>query len=272
MSQHDFTELASVANPRTWADGPLSEHAAPVSTVNPSAPDLDETAVVAEPLASQLNALLVKAAVTNRNKTRAAESARVATAEVVATFGLKATQQATDPLGSGRVISQVTVSKPSYKATFTDRQQAEKWVRAQYPEKVEKATRVVPGQEQAALLALQAHAAYLLEEHEYVPDYVLDRLLLKSEQAYEPMGLGGEVGADGPPGIQVDPRPAGVTITYRDADLIDDLIMRGVIDDEGNILVQPAAPAAFVAVPEQADRNTVSTAIAPAEFIAVGGA
>jgi len=222
MSQHGLTESDPLANQ------------------NPPAPD--DAPDLGTDLGRKLNALAIKAAVARRSKARAIEAERVATAAVVAAYGAEGRKQAADPSGSGRVISQVTVDKAGYKATVTDPKEVEQWVRKKYPEKLQKKTRIVPGQEEAVILALRQYAGFLLEEYEDIPDYVISGLLSKCEQAHKPMGWGGEIDDDAPPGIKVEPRSLGVTITYRDADLIDDLIKRGVIDHEGNVLARDSRP------------------------------
>jgi hypothetical protein len=187
-------------------------------------------------LNAQLNALRIKAAVAGRNKERAVEEARVATAAVVATFGRGKTWDAVDPRNPDVVLAKVNVSKETYEAKFVDRAAAESWVEEKYPEKVEKHLRVRPGNEAAALDALKQYAGFLLEEVQRVPEHEMTRLLINSQQAHEPMGLGNEIGDDAPPGIKVDPRTPRVTFPYLAPDLIDELIEQGVIDHEGNVL------------------------------------
>lgn len=226
MSQHGLTETAPVAN--------LNDGDAQPAVFDVAAASVDSTS--GPTLAEQLNALGIKAAVANRNKDRAVEEARAATAAVVATLGRGATQNATDPR-SGHDIAQINVSKETFTARIVDRARAEEWLLANHPEKVEEKERITPGFEEAALAALREHAGFLLEKVKVIPDHVFRELELLSEKARQPMGWSHEIGEEStPPGIQVTSVAPRVKITYRDADLIDDLIERGVIDHEGNVL------------------------------------
>ncbi|HWO59451.1 MAG TPA: hypothetical protein VNO31_05395, partial [Umezawaea sp.] len=213
MSQQDLTSTATTANPRNSAEESAAVFDAESTGVDAMSDRIvdatehdsavNDTPDLGTELGRKLNALALKAAVARRNKARAIKAEQQATAAVVAAYGAEGQKQAVDPSGSGRTISQVTVWKAGYKATVTDPLELEKWVKEKYPEKVVKKTRIVPGNEDAVILALREHAGFLLEEHEDVPDYVLAGLLAKSEQAHKPMGWGGEIDDDAPPGIKV---------------------------------------------------------------------
>lgn len=196
------------------------------------------------PLADQLNALAIKAAVANRNKANAVEADLVATREVVKALRRNGTTSAVSPLRPDLEIAQVNVSKLTYSAKVTHQFAVDEWVLEKYPEKAEKKVRVRPGKEEALLRFLQDNAPYFIETVEVVPDHVVQDLLSKSKFAHEPMGFNGELGESAPPGIQVDPVSPKVTITPRNIGLIDDLILQGVIDHEGNMLVPSVEPVA----------------------------
>jgi len=207
------------------------------------AADLPDAAEQAPAPLGRSNALAIKAAVADRNKTVADHAHRVATAAFAAELGRGATRVAVSPLDPEQHITQVTVSAATYSAKVTSRSRADAWVVENYVEKTEEKTRIKPGFEAAALAALQDLAPYLVETVRVVPDHVIQELVLKSKLAHQPMGWGGEVGKeDGPPGIEVELTSPRIVITHRNPSLIDDLILQGVIDHEGNVLTVPAEP------------------------------
>jgi len=184
-----------------------------------------------------VNALLLRAAVRKYAADRAVESAAEAKAEVVRALRRGATLAAANPVKPEQEIAQVNVSKVTYSATTVDRAAAEEWVKARYGDKVEKKTRLLPTvTERDVFNVLRQFAPYLLEEVDVVPDHVIRELELKSEQAREPMGWGGEIGDAAPTGIKVTQSDPKVTITFREVQAIDDLILNGVIDMDGNML------------------------------------
>ncbi|MEU4804400.1 hypothetical protein [Actinosynnema sp. NPDC023587] len=153
---------------------------------------------------------------------------------VVQAFRRGATGIAVSPLSPDAELAQITVTKATYKATTRDRTKTEDWIKANYGEKVKTRTRIV-GSDTDVLNVLRTLAPYLLEEEEYVPDNVIYELELKSQKARQPMGWGGEVGDDAPPGIEVTISDPKVNFTFRDRELIDDLITSGVVDEDGTI-------------------------------------
>lgn len=190
-----------------------------------------------EALAARVNALLLCVAVRKYNADRALESAAAAKQEVVNTLGRGATLTAANPLRPEQEVAQVNVSKATWSASTIDRAATEEWVKARYRDRVVKKTRLLPTvTEQDVLNVLRTFAPYLLEEIDEVPDHVIRQLELKSEKAHRPMGWGGEVGDDAPPGIKVTESDPKVTITFREVQAIDDLILDGVIDMDGNML------------------------------------
>jgi len=193
-------------------------------------------------LADELNALLLRLAVRDYNAKRALASAAAAKAEAVLALRRGGTQVAADPTQSGQEIAQVTVSKVTYTASVVDRGAAEAWVKDRYPDKVETRLRLLPGAtEQDVLNVLRTFAPYLLEEVDVVPDHVLRELELKSQQARRPMGWGGEVDQDAPAGIAVTVSDPRVTVTFRNTEAIDELIVAGVVDMDGNIVARGGA-------------------------------
>lgn len=197
----------------------------------------DTPTAAGESLADELNALLIRTAVAHRNAERAKEAEIEAKAEAVKVLRRGSTQVATNPLKPEEEFVQVTVSKSTYSAKATDRKLLEEWVTERYADKVETQTRLTSTTtEQDVINVLKTFAPYLLEEVTVVPDHVIRELELKSQKAHQPMGWGGEVGEDAPPGIVVEKSTPRVTITFRNADVVDDLILNGVVDMEGNMI------------------------------------
>lgn len=208
------------------------------ATTDGTAPTEAEPAHAGGPsLADELNALLIRTAVATRNAVRAREAEEEAKAEAVKVLRRGSTQMATNPLKPEEEFVQVTVSKATYSAEAEDRPLTEGWVRERYADKLEKKTRLIgTATEQDVMNVLRTFAPYLLEEVEFVPDHVIRELELKSAKARQPMGWGGEVGDDAPPGIVVRKSNPQVKVTFRNLDVVDDLILNGVVDLEGNML------------------------------------
>jgi hypothetical protein len=204
----------------------------------------DATPTVVEPapadgpsLAEELNALLIRAAVAYRNAERAVEDETAAKADVVKVLGRNSTKTATNPLNPDEEFVQVNVSKVTYSAKVVDLGATEGWVREKYADRIEKKTRLLANVTEDDLFkVLRHHAPYLLEEIDVVPSHVIRELVLKSEKAHQPMGWGGEVGDDAPPGIKVEKSTPRVSITFRNADVVDDLILNGVVGMDGKML------------------------------------
>ncbi|MFJ5984215.1 hypothetical protein [Lentzea sp. NPDC092896] len=195
------------------------------------APVVEDTAVKA------LNAVLIRAAVANRNAERFNKVDEAAKADVVRVLGRKGSLPVMNPLNADEEFVQITVSKLTYTAKVVDPSASKEWVKERYADKVEKQTRLMPGTtEQHVFNVLKQFAPYLLEEVDVVPDHVINELALKSRLAQRPMGFGGEVGVDAPPGIVVEPSAPKVYVTFRNPSVVDDLIVSGIVDMEGNML------------------------------------
>lgn len=144
-----------------------------------------------------------------------------------------------DPRNAERKLWHGTASETSYKAEIVDHRQLEEWVRENYPAKLRSKTKLKEGFTEADVLQIaQTYASYMFETVPVVEDWVKHELVLKSQLAQQPMGWGGEVGESAPPGIEVSKAASAVvlTITKHAAEAIDELILAGVIDEDGNII------------------------------------
>lgn len=194
-------------------------------------PTAEETAVKA------LNAVLIRAAVAHRNAERAKEADAAASADVVNMLGRGGSLPVMNPLNAGEEFVQVTVSKLIYSAKTVDPAATKAWISERYADKVEKRRRLsTKFTAQQVIEILEDLAPFLLETVEFVPDHVLNELQKKSQLAQQPMGFGGEVGEDAPPGIVVEPSTPQVRVTFRKVDVVDDLLACGIVDMEGNLL------------------------------------
>ncbi|GHH57408.1 hypothetical protein [Lentzea cavernae] len=201
------------------------------------APVVEEVPAVEETTVKNLNAILVRAAVAHRNADRAKKADEAAKADVVKVLGRKGSLPVMNPLNPAEEFVQVTVSKLTYSAKVVDPAATKGWIEARYADKVEKRKRITTKYPAHAIIEiLEKLAPFLLEEVDVIPDHVLNELTQKSRQAQQPMGFGGEVGEDAPPGIVVEPSDPKVYVTFRNADVVDDLLIKGVIDMEGNLL------------------------------------
>lgn len=201
------------------------------------APAVEEASAVGEAAVKAVNAVLIRAAVANRNAERFKEVDEAAKADVVKVLGRKGSLPVMNPLNPGEEFVQITVSKLIYVAKTLDPSATKEWVKARYADKVEKKTRLMPGTtEQHVFNVLRQFAPYLLEEIDVVPDHVIRELELKSKLAQRPAGFSGEVGEDAPPGLVVEESTPKVYVTFRNAAVVDDLIFTGVVDMEGNLL------------------------------------
>lgn len=207
-------------------------------STNVEAPAVAETPAVEETVVKDLNAILVRAAVAHRNAERAKQADEAATADVVKVLGRKGSRAVMNPLRPDEEFVQITVSKLTYSAQTVDRTATEEWVKQRYADKVEKVTRVsstTTGQD--IINVLKQFAPYLLDlDVPVVPDNVIRELELKSQKAQRPAGFGGEVDEDAPPGIVVTPSTPKVYVTFRNADVVDELLINKVVDMEGNLL------------------------------------
>ncbi len=213
----------------------LADVHAEIPAAEPSAET--ETAAVGETAIKALNAVLIRAAVANRNAERFVAADKAAKADVVKVLGRKGSLPVMNPLNPGEEFVQITVSKLTYIAKTEDPSATKEWVKERYAEKVEKRIRLAPGTtERDVFNVLNQFAPYLLETVEVVPDHVIHELELKSKLAQQPMGFGGEVGKDAPPGIVVEESTPKVTVTFRNPAVVDDLLVTGYVDMEGNLL------------------------------------
>lgn len=201
------------------------------------APVVEETSAVGEAAVKAVNAVLIRAAVANRNAERFNAADKAAKADVVKVLGRKGSLPVMNPLNPGEEFVQITVSKLTHIAKTVDYTAVEEWVKKNYADKVEKKTRLMPGTtEQHVFNVLRQFAPYLLEEIDVVPNHVVYELELKSKLAQQPMGFGGEIGENAPPGIVVEESTPKVSVTFRNAAVVDDLIVTGIVDMEGNLL------------------------------------
>jgi hypothetical protein len=105
------------------------------------------------------------------------------------------------PLDGGRV-GRYSVTDPQYAGSVSDRSAADRWVLEHYPEKGKTRTRITDQVEAAKVLRAAGREDLVVDER-YVPDHVVHELVVKSESAGEPVGFGGEAGADAPAGVRV---------------------------------------------------------------------
>lgn len=202
-----------------------------------TAPTEEVAAPVEETVAKDLNAILLRAAVAHRNAERAKQADEAATADVVKVLGRKGSRTVMNPLRPEEEFVQVTVSKLTYSAKAEDPSATEEWIRQRYSEKVETQKRITTKfSAQDIIKILEDLAPFLLEPVEVIPPHVIGELERKSRQAQQPMGFGGEIGKDAPPGIVVTPSTPKVYVTFRNADVVDELIINKVVDMEGNLL------------------------------------
>lgn len=191
----------------------------------------------------QLNQLIWRLGVVQMQRKRRQEEERDLRDQVVATVPSGGTWPIVDPRDPDRKLLQATVSKSSYVAKVTDRAHTEKWVKAEYPEKTRREWRLKEQFTEAdAWKVLRELAPRMFEEAEVVEDHLLRELELKSQMAGQPMGFGGEVGEDAPPGITVTKPDSVVVVTFTEAasGAFDELIVERVIDLDGNFIT-PAA-------------------------------
>jgi hypothetical protein len=219
------------------AETPQDTTPAPAGTAPPTALVGEQNEQADTSVAAALNELLLRAVVAKYNADRAEADAAEAKHVVVQTLRRGATQVAVSPLDANQELAQINVSQTTWTAATVARTETEEWVKARYADKVEKKTRLLPTvTEQDVFNVLRTFAPYLLEEIDVVPDHVIRELELKSEQAHEPMGWGGEIGDAAPPGIRVFPSNPKVTVTFRDTQAIDALVDAGVITVDGHMV------------------------------------
>lgn len=111
----------------------------------------------------------------------------------------------------GQKVARYSVTDPGWTGHVTNRSAVDRWVRDRYPEKTEQRDRITDMAE--AIAVLKEVRPDLVERYEFVPDHVAESLVRRSEQAQEPCGWGGEIGAEAPPGIEVLPPKPVLRIT-----------------------------------------------------------
>lgn len=206
-------------------------------STNVEAPAVEETPAFEETAAKALNAVLIRAAVANRNADRFNAADTAAKADVVKVLGRKGSLPVMNPLNPSEEFVQITVSKLTYIAKAEDPSATKEWVKEKYADKVEKRKHLTTKYPAHVVIEiLEKLAPFLLEEEEVVPDHVINELLMKSKRARRPIGFGGEAGKDAPPGIVVEESTPRVTVTFRNANVIDDLLVTGYVDMDGNLL------------------------------------
>ena len=189
---------------------------------------------------SPLDELLLKLGVLTVLQSRVAEAVDAARSEVLKTTRKGDTLTIAHPDGDEE-IAKVTHSKPKPKAVVTDVRALDAWVLANYPGKAETFTKVI-GSQADVLDVLREHAPFLLEEVTEVRDWTRNELTKKSATAGEPVGFGGELGEDAPPGIDVS-FPDGVLrvlVAANAPEVVDQLWLDHRVDMDGNLLELPA--------------------------------
>ncbi len=185
----------------------------------------------------ELDRLVLRLGVVQLNRMRRQEEEAQLRAEVVKALRAGGKRPFYDPRNPQQKLWHATASETAYQARVVDRSRAEEWVRENYPAKLRPRTKLREGfTEDDVLQVLRKHAGYMIEDVEEVQDWVLRELELKSQQAGEPMGWGNEIGEHAPPGIAVTKPDSTVKMTFspRAVEVIDGLIVDGVIDVDGN--------------------------------------
>lgn len=186
-----------------------------------------------------LNQLIWRLGVVQWHRKRRQQEERELRDQVVATVPSGGTWPVVDPRNPENKLWHSTVSKTSYVAKVTERAATEKWVRAEYPAKTRRESRLKECFTQAdAMKALQDLAPGMFEEVDVVEDHLIRELELKSQLAGQPMGFNGELGEHAPPGITVTKPEPTVLVKFTDAAeaAVEELILAGVIDLDGNFI------------------------------------
>ncbi len=191
-----------------------------------------------EPQTTPLDSALLKLGVLTVLQSRVAEAVGEARTAVLQATRKGDTLTVAHP-DSDEEIAKVTHSKPKPKAVVTDVRALDAWVLTNYPNKA--ATKVI-GSQADVLDVLREHAPFLLEEVAEVRDWARNELTVKSSAAGEPVGFGGEIGENAPPGIKVI-TPDGVLrvlVAKNAAEVVDQLWLDNRVDLDGNLLELPA--------------------------------
>lgn len=136
------------------------------------------------------------------------------------------------PVRDGAQIATVNRSKPKPAARVTDRAALAAWLEAHQPDAVQ-TTRHATAE---GLDFLGDAAPELLEHRRVVPDWAVEAVLKASAEARTPCHPDGTTGV---PGVAVDPAPPGrlsIRLAAEAADLVTELVERGVVDLQGTPL------------------------------------
>lgn len=146
------------------------------------------------------------------------------------------TLSARSPLDDTR-IARVSMSDPKPTATVTNRIALDVWITGHYPEKLVERTEIV-GPMSDVLAVLRKFAPDLIEDVKSVPDWAVNELLKKAEGLKQPVGYGGECGADAPPGITVKVPDGVLTVRLDDTatDAIRAMWDARLVDMDGHLL------------------------------------
>jgi len=187
---------------------------------------------------SELDLLALRLGVAQVNREQAEETEKTLREQAVKAWGEGGKRSTLNPLNPKDKLWHCTASETKYRAQVTDRSATEEWVKENYPLKARKRMRIVPGtsMDEIVQAVINSGATYLVEEVVEVEDHVLRELELKAQQAREPIGFGGEIGADAPPGISVTKPASKMLVTFQPGgrEMVAELMLAGVIDAEGN--------------------------------------
>lgn len=186
---------------------------------------------------NDLDKLVLRLGVVQWHRMRRQEEETLLRAEVVNALRAGGKRPVYDPRNPEQKLFHATASETNYQAHVVDRAQTEEWVRENYPAKLRPRTKLREGfTDEDVMQVLRKHANYMIEDGDVVEDWVLRELEFKSQQAGQPMGWGNEIGEHAPPGIAVTKPDSTVKMTFSSHafDAIQELILEGVIDVDGN--------------------------------------
>lgn len=137
----------------------------------------------------------------------------------------------------GTQLGTITKSDPKPKATITNPARVYEWVRDHYPERLDVKTQIV-GSDTEVIAVLAVHAPHLIDEVLRLPEWVTHELVLKAEQAGQPVGWGGEIDV---PGIEVTIPEGSVSVRLEKEidDAVLDLVRAGLVEIDGTVRALP---------------------------------
>lgn len=155
--------------------------------------------------------------------------------EVTAALGKGDAKTARSPIDDD-VLIKASMSDPKDEATVIDRKAVDAWICDNYLAKTEIVTRII-GSNADVLDALREHAPFLVEDVRVVPDWAVNELVVKSAGAGEPVGYGGEMGEQAPPGIKVSKPDGRLTVSKgKNAQhALEQMWAAGLVDLDGNL-------------------------------------